>query len=212
MALGIKLIDNFKTPYLSKNISEFWHRWHISLSTWFRDYLYIPLGGNRVRILRWVLNIMLVFVISGFWHGANWTFIIWGAIHGLLFLAERAGEKVVSIKDSQKPLVNALRVLKTFVLVLIAWVFFRSESAEIGLQILGNVFGSGGEQNISIEPIVLFLFALFIISDVLLYNKRFDRWIDKRHVLVRWTIYSVMLFCIVAFAGHFNHPFIYFQF
>src|SRR5690606_36138714 len=82
-------MDNFKTPYLSRNFSEFWSRWHISLSTWFRDYLYISLGGNRVKLPRWSFNIMVVFIVSGLWHGANWTFVVWGALHGLMLLGER---------------------------------------------------------------------------------------------------------------------------
>jgi D-alanyl-lipoteichoic acid acyltransferase DltB (MBOAT superfamily) len=86
---GIELMDNFNRPYLSNNISEFWKRWHISLSTWFRDYVYIPLGGNRVSHSKWIFNIMLVFVLSGLWHGANYTFLIWGALHGVFYLVER---------------------------------------------------------------------------------------------------------------------------
>ncbi|HRH11908.1 MAG TPA: MBOAT family O-acyltransferase, partial [Bacteroidia bacterium] len=92
--LGIKIMDNFKTPYLSKSVSEFWTRWHISLSTWFRDYLYISLGGNRVGIPRWCLNIMIVFMVSGLWHGASWTFVVWGALHGLMLLLERAASSL----------------------------------------------------------------------------------------------------------------------
>ncbi len=89
LLMGIKIINNFQAPYLAKNITEFWHRWHISLSTWFKDYLFIPLGGSRVKKYRWIINILFVFTISGLWHGAAWTFIIWGALHGLLYVAEQ---------------------------------------------------------------------------------------------------------------------------
>jgi len=92
--LGIKIMDNFKTPYFSKSVTEFWSRWHISLSSWFKDYLYIPLGGNRVAIPRWSLNILIVFMLSGLWHGANWTFVVWGALHGLVLLIERYFSKI----------------------------------------------------------------------------------------------------------------------
>lgn len=212
LALGIHLIDNFKTPYWSKNISEFWHRWHISLSTWFRDYLYIPLGGNRVKQWRWAINIMLVFTISGFWHGANWTFLIWGGIHGALFLFERYGEKIVPLRTNSNRFIQGSRILKTFLLVQLAWIFFRSRSTEKSLTILKNIFRGETAESLSIEPVVLLLFAIFFVSDVILYNKRFDRWIDKFQWPLRWSIYAVLIFCILAFAGHFNHPFIYFQF
>ena len=212
LALGIKLIDNFKTPYWSKNISEFWHRWHISLSTWFRDYLYIPLGGNRVAITRWAINIMLVFTISGFWHGASWSFMVWGAIHGLIFLMERFGDKLISLKDSRSNIIKGLRILKTFVLVQFAWIFFRGKSMDKAQEILRNITSSRGVEKLSVEPIVLFLFVLFIIMDIVLYNKRFDRWVAKLSMPLRWGIYAILIFCITAFAGHINHPFIYFQF
>lgn len=87
-------MDNFKTPYFSKSVTEFWSRWHISLSSWFKDYLYIPLGGNRVAIPRWSLNILIVFMLSGLWHGANWTFAVWGGLHGLVLLIERYFSKI----------------------------------------------------------------------------------------------------------------------
>lgn len=210
--LGINLIDNFRTPYWSKNISEFWHRWHISLSTWFRDYVYIPLGGNRVNVSRWALNIMVVFVVSGFWHGAHWTFLIWGAIHGAIFLLERAGEKVIPVRSSKNMLVNSLRVLKTFILVQLAWVFFRSRSTEKSMDILGNMFYADGSSMIEIPTAVSILFVLFIVFDIILYNKRFDTWIARFNPVTRWLLYAGLIFCITAFSGHINHPFIYFQF
>jgi alginate O-acetyltransferase complex protein AlgI len=212
LTLGIKLIDNFKTPYFSKNISEFWRRWHISLSTWFRDYLYIPLGGNRVTAVRWVLNIMLVFAVSGFWHGANWTFVIWGAIHGFLFLLERAGEKIVSVQDSRNKVVNGLRILKTFVFLQITWVFFRSKSTDLALDVLGNVIKPQGVENIHLGPILLLLFGVFLLLDAVTYNKRFDTWIGNYKAPARWFAYAILIFLITSFSGHFNHPFIYFQF
>ena len=103
LIMGVRIMDNFKTPYLAVNIAEFWQRWHISLSTWFRDYLYFPLGGNRVKIMRWVLNILVVFVISGLWHGANWTFITWGALFGLIYLLEKSVNRLLKLERVHAP-------------------------------------------------------------------------------------------------------------
>jgi len=120
--LGIKIMDNFKTPYFSKSISEFWSRWHISLSTWFRDYLYIPLGGNRVRLPRWTLNILIVFMVSGLWHGASWTFVVWGALHGIILLLERYFSILFKFKIKEEwSILNLLLVLKTFVITSFIW-------------------------------------------------------------------------------------------
>ena len=124
LLMGYSISDNFRTPYLSKNIAEFWHRWHISLSTWFRDYVYIPMGGSRVKFGRWAWNILVVFVLSGIWHGANWTFLLWGLAHGVLHIIEKV------LRRSERPtthwLVEGLRTVKTFLLVTVFWVFFRA--------------------------------------------------------------------------------------
>ncbi len=127
LILGIRIMDNFKTPYMAKNIAEFWGRWHISLSTWFRDYVYIPMGGNRVKLRRWALNIIVVFMVSGLWHGANWTFVIWGTMYGLIYLIEYWVGKLFPPKDNEGiSFGNILRMIKNFVLVTLIWVFFRS--------------------------------------------------------------------------------------
>ena len=165
-----------------------------------------------MAITRWAINIMLVFTISGFWHGASWSFMVWGAIHGLIFLMERFGDKLISLKDSRSNIIKGLRILKTFVLVQFAWIFFRGKSMDKAQEILRNITSSRGVEKLSVEPIVLFLFVLFIIMDIVLYNKRFDRWVAKLSMPLRWGIYAILIFCITAFAGHINHPFIYFQF
>ena len=95
--LGFRLMQNFNLPYLANSIADFWKRWHISLSSWFGDYLYIPLGGNRVPYIRWIINIFVVFLVSGFWHGANWTFIVWGGLHALYYLFENWGDKLLNV-------------------------------------------------------------------------------------------------------------------
>lgn len=132
--MDVRLMKNFDHPYFARSISDFWRRWHISLSTWFRDYLYIPLGGNRVPKLRWAFNILLTFLISGLWHGANWTYIIWGALHGLYFilfeLIRPIGERLPSLIGRGKlpRLKIALSTLTTFSLTTFAWIFFRANS------------------------------------------------------------------------------------
>ncbi|MFY0645061.1 MAG: MBOAT family protein [Bacteroidia bacterium] len=208
LLLGIKLIDNFKNPYLSTSISEFWSRWHISLSTWFRDYLYISLGGNRTKWYRWILNIMLVFAISGFWHGAEWTFLIWGGIHGLLYLIERL----------LKPFSMSGKVYKmasgvfTFISVSIAWVFFRASNMDNVQNIWNSMLSNKGEEQLYFSDYVIIPAIIFVLFEALLYNGRFDHWVSGKKAPIRWIVYAILLFCIAVLGGAVNHPFIYFQF
>ena len=146
MVMGVRLMTNFSQPYFSRNIGEFWSRWHISLSTWFRDYLYIPLGGNRVGRSRWYFNLLFVFVVSGLWHGAGWNFVIWGLLHGvyLLFSALLSGSGVGnnSLEKKRKPfpMHQFFQIVLTFHLVLLGWVFFRANSFEDAKLILGSIW------------------------------------------------------------------------
>jgi D-alanyl-lipoteichoic acid acyltransferase DltB (MBOAT superfamily) len=169
--MGFDLMENFRRPYFSKSIGEFWRRWHISLSTWFRDYLYIPLGGNRVPVPRWYFNLFFVFLVSGLWHGANWTFVVWGGLHGLYLvvgaMTSRRREGVwARVSDAYDlwqssargvaarglalagPRAGTIRklvqVLITFHLVVFAWVFFRAASFEDAFTVLRNAFDFGG--------------------------------------------------------------------
>ncbi|MEO0581018.1 MAG: MBOAT family O-acyltransferase [Bacteroidota bacterium] len=139
--MGYDLMENFRTPYLSKSIREFWSRWHISLSTWFRDYLYIPLGGNRVPQVRWFLNLFIVFVVSGFWHGANWTFLIWGALHGSYLVAEILWKRLpfAQFRGMPPQFKSILAIGTTFHLTLLAWVFFRANSLEDAITVIRSV-------------------------------------------------------------------------
>ena len=133
--MGIKLCDNFNRPYLATSIRDFWRRWHISLTSWFTDYVYIPLGGNRCKAWRWAINVMIVFLLSGLWHGASWTFIVWGGIHGVYQIIgklKNAGLKKLESKGKIRIIDNAatrwLRRVITFALVCFAWIFFRGNS------------------------------------------------------------------------------------
>ena len=132
---GFDLMTNFNTPYFSRSLGEFWRRWHISLSTWFRDYVYIPLGGNKTSVSRWYFNILVVFTVSGFWHGANWTFIIWGVIHGLVLIIESK----LKIPQSTSSSGNFFQGLGVFAIVCLGWVFFRANSIQDALYILGDI-------------------------------------------------------------------------
>ena len=215
--MGFDITDNFKSPYLSKNIAEFWHRWHISLSTWFRDYVYIPLGGSRVKFGRWMFNILVVFVLSGIWHGAAWTFLLWGFAHGLLHIVEKVLRDRMPKKETQskwlKISIDALCMLKTFVLVTLFWVMFRATDFEHLKAIFVTAFTNfhGGEQ-MSVKPGMWIYLGLFILSDIVLRNTRFDVWCEDKPLAVRWLIYSVLVFMVIACSSVFNFPFIYFQF
>jgi D-alanyl-lipoteichoic acid acyltransferase DltB (MBOAT superfamily) len=175
--LGIRLMDNFRMPYFAANIREFWQRWHISLSTWFRDYVYIPLGGSRVSLARWQVNVLAVFLVSGLWHGASWTFVFWGALHGLYFIVaswtERARERAARAigLDRPHPLRRAVQVLFTFHIVAFAFVFFRAESIGDAFVLLAGLFDApepGQSWRVALRPhdfwagagAVVFLFAV----------------------------------------------------
>ena len=215
--MGFDLMDNFRSPYLSKNIAEFWHRWHISLSTWFRDYVYIPLGGSRVKFGRWAFNIMVVFVLSGIWHGAAWTFLLWGFAHGLLHIIEKALRNRFPSKESQSKWVqisvDALCVLKTFILVTLFWVVFRATDLEHLKAIFVTAFTNfGGGEQMSVKPGMWIYLGLFVLSDIVLRNTRFDAWCEGKPMVVRWLIYAVLVFMVIACSSVKNFPFIYFQF
>ena len=215
--MGFDLMDNFKTPYLAKNIAEFWHRWHISLSTWFRDYVYIPLGGSRVKFGRWAFNILVVFVLSGIWHGAAWTFLLWGLAHGLLHIVEKLLRDKMLLKEPQskwlRVSVDALCVLKTFVLVTLFWVIFRATDFEHLKAIFVTAFTNfdGGEQ-MSVKPGMWIYLGVLILFDVLLRNSRFDVWCEDKPLVLRWLIYAVLVFMVICCSSVYNFPFIYFQF
>ncbi|MCF8295476.1 MAG: MBOAT family protein [Bacteroidales bacterium] len=214
LLIGIKLMDNFNTPYLSRSISEFWNRWHISLSTWFRDYVFFSLGGSWVKFRRLWLNIMIVFMVSGLWHGANWTFVIWGALHGLYYMTEKSlGNWFPVFNVKRNRIIAVISMLGTFLLASFAWIFFRSASLADAILFIKSIylnFGSGS--SLSIPVINWLLLGLFILSDILLYNTRFDTWLDNKSLIVRWFVYIILLFSIAALSGVNNHPFIYFQF
>lgn len=137
---GFNFLENFNYPYIAKNIQDFWRRWHISLSNWFRDYLYIPLGGNRISISRTYINLLIVFFCTGFWHGSSWSFVIWGLFHGLFLIFERMGLRVL-LERLWSPLQHAY----TLLIIMVGWIFFRAENLEHAVQYLSTMFGLSGD-------------------------------------------------------------------
>jgi len=216
---GIELMKNFEMPYFATSIAEFWSRWHISLSTWFRDYVYIPLGGNRVSLTRNVFNLFAVFLVSGFWHGANWTFIIWGGLHGIYLIAERlaglAMRHLAPGRQQQKPslVLQSFKLILTFHLVLVAWVFFRADSLATAILVLRKIaFDHGPLFWDPIIPQTLLATVLLLVLD--LFNRKTDYWAkqDSFHVGFRVAYAVALLFAVVLFGMDNGTQFIYFQF
>lgn len=217
--MGVDLMKNFRTPYFSTSVREFWGRWHISLSTWFRDYVYIPLGGNRAGMNKWIVNLFITFLISGIWHGANWTFIIWGAIHGLIIAFEAINSKKKFINI---PLPTLLKTGLTFSIVCFAWIFFRANNVSDAFLIISNIFTTSysfiGEVR-SLNTMTLYNLALgfpLIILLLLLekgWGMSFVRGYFYSHKPFRFACY-VSLIAIIALFGVFvnQSSFIYFQF
>jgi len=215
-------MQNFNLPYFASSISEFWKRWHISLSTWFSDYVYKPLGGNRVSTTRWLFNIFLVFTISGFWHGANWTFIVWGALHGLYYLIEFAGNSTlgkIKIKKAWLSFVIYLvKVVLIFILVCISWIFFRATDISQAVNILSKIFTNfSGTLYLGSSFWTTFLSACFIVIllfvEILQYKGIASNYLSVSKIprVFRWSGYIAMLIAIFIFARGSNN-FIYFQF
>lgn len=211
--LGVSIMDNFKTPYLSSSITEFWKRWHISLGSWFRDYLYISLGGNKVSLMGWVFNILVVFLISGLWHGAAWTFVVWGGLHGLMIIMERFFIKMTKLEMSKNRFLKPVLILKTFIITTFIWVFFRAESFAKAKLVFHSLLKNWSLHDKDIDYGYSFVFILvLIIIDIVLNKSRIDYWLKSMVYYKRWSVYAVLIFCIMAMAGVENFAFIYFQF
>jgi D-alanyl-lipoteichoic acid acyltransferase DltB (MBOAT superfamily) len=224
--MGFELMENFRRPYLAKSIAEFWQRWHISLSTWFKDYLYVPLGGNRVAKWRWCCNLFVVFLVSGLWHGANWTFVIWGALHGFylvfsILTSNLRGKLLQALRlDRLKGLVQVSRILLTFHLVLFSWIFFRANNLAEAFLIIGKVSRAVvGALRLDALPAVSLVEAralLLLLGFVILMNfcERWRRSLDallrNRHAGI--VAVSLLFWVILVWGAFNNQQFIYFQF
>jgi len=212
--LGIKLQTNFNLPYFAKTITEFWSKWHMSLTGWFKNYVYFPLGGNRVSKGRWIFNIMVVFLLSGLWHGAAYTFIIWGAIHGVAQVLEKLiyGKKIKEI-NNKFSLANILRVLLTFAIVNLAWVFFRIPNLQDVFTVIGKMFTERG--SLFIEP-TLFLAIISLV--ILAVKDSIDQFgakvklFNSKYTVVRYLSVSFLIAYILLLGVLEGGQFIYFQF
>lgn len=228
--LGFELTANFRRPYSAQSIAEFWRRWHISLSSWFRDYLYISLGGNRVIEWRWYYNIFIVFFLSGFWHGANWTFAIWGALNGFYLLFS------IWTSDVRKKIADSLalpgypvfhkylRIFLIFILVCFAWIFFRAKSIGDAIYVIGNLFAGlfGGDNwrfvlsgfGFGSVRLIIAVLTIIFMEAVQVYQERGSvrKLIASQPVTVRLFAYTFIILCIIFLGNFMANQFIYFQF
>ncbi len=195
---------NFNFPYFSRNIGEFWRRWHISLNTWFRDYLYIPLGGSKKGKLRSLINVLIIFLVSGFWHGANWTFIVWGALHALFFVPSFITNKnrkylePFNLRGFDVQKIKQLgEIFTTYLIVTFAWIFFRAESMPKAIDYISRL-------NIQFDAYINYLsiIVICIIIDIIVQIPKFNRY-----------IYPIIIGAIIAaIFSTTKSEFIYFQF
>lgn len=221
--LGIRLMENFRRPYFSRSVPEFWgQRWHISLMRWFRDYLYIPIGGNRVSKPRWYANQMTVYLVSGLWHGANWTFVIWGGLNGfyqvLYFMLAGVRERLARIMPAW--LWDGLAVLLTFHLILLAWVFFRADSLTQAWTVITRIFGAIPQMPVLLANypwtggfwlaagLILFLILVETLDEL----RDLWGWLAARPAALRWGFYYVLLGCLAVIGQWGMREFVYMQF
>lgn len=217
--MGFNLMTNFDRPFSAKTVSEFWTRWHISLSTWFRDYLYIPLGGNQVGVFHWYFNLLFVFLISGLWHGAAWTFVIWGALQGfyVIFgnLTRNIREEVKRVLGIKGIFNSYLQMTITFTLFAFSMIFFRANSLTEAIFIIRKMTGVFQSFNFGGFSIWLILFSglLIILLQVAEhYQKKISHSLSHLSVASRWIFYYIIVFTIIYFGVFENRQFIYFQF
>lgn len=222
LVMGIQLMKNFRQPYLSSGLREFWKRWHISLSTWFRDYVYIPLGGNRVIEWRWYYNIFIVFVVSGLWHGANWTFVIWGALNGIFLILGMIKDKYnfrIPETAINRGIRKTVNIVLTYILVLILWVFFRAENVTDAFIIIKNSFHVNCSQlsdqifhyRIDFYISIMLILLLFIVD---IGEEKFGikKLLYKIPGIFRWILALIILGSIFILGKFDGEDFIYFQF
>jgi D-alanyl-lipoteichoic acid acyltransferase DltB (MBOAT superfamily) len=220
--MGFDLMKNFNRPYFAKNIAEFWSRWHISLSTWFKDYLYIPLGGNRVSVPKWYFNLFIVFLISGLWHGANWTYLVWGGLNGVYLIFASQSKQFrenlnVKLGFTKFPkLLKGSQILTTFILVAFAWVFFRANTIADAFTIIKKIAGLDGSLFIENPSKLIFSFLgiaiLFIVELKREFYKGKFSLFDNQNWMVRNLTYASLIIIILVFGVFDGGQFIYFQF
>lgn len=215
---GVELLRNFAYPYFSRDIAEFWRRWHISLSSWFRDYLYIPLGGSKGGLLMQVRNTFIIFLVSGFWHGANWTFIVWGGLNALyimplvVFKLNRKNTNIVAEHSMWPSPVEVLQMLLTFAITVLAWIFFRADNVSDALHYIWKLldWSAYAKPQVNLKPFVFIL--ILVVAEW--FQRRRTHGLELSHIKpfwVRWTLYFAVFLLILFFAAT-SDSFIYFQF
>lgn len=216
---GFSLMQNFAFPYFSRNIAEFWRRWHISLSTWFRDYVYIPLGGSRGNNLQRIRNTLIIFIVSGFWHGANWTFIIWGLLNAMYFLPLLLTNKNRKYTDTASKnklpgLTDLFKIISTFLLSCFAWIFFRASDLEQAFTYVKNTVNSSLINKPEVFPVMLII-VIFIFLAIEWKGRQgkyaLDNFLVQNNKYLRRSFYIVLALVIIINGGS-NNEFIYFQF
>jgi alginate O-acetyltransferase complex protein AlgI len=210
---GFEIMSNFKFPYLSRNIGEFWRRWHISLSTWFRDYLYIPLGGSKEGKWKSLRNIFIIFLVSGFWHGANWTFIFWGLFHSILFIPSfifNTNRKYTNSVISENTVLPTIKEFSqigiTFLLVTIGWVFFRSQTIVDSFSYLNQMVSNFDIPN-QFRVQLVYVLLIFTLDFIIRKNER----LKVEYFKYDWVLFSILIVLILEKFGNYKE-FIYFQF
>ena len=218
--MGFRLMENFHRPYFAKSIKEFWSRWHISLSTWFKDYVYIPLGGNRVNKFRHLFNLFITFVVSGAWHGANWTFLTWGALHGIYSITESLLPPPSAIRSQSGAykvrhwIRSLLKHLSCFALVAFAWIFFRANNVADAFQAVSKIFTEQGNLFINKSVMLIGIFSIFVlfIKEVIDEYKVPITFLHSKYSWVRYTSFILLCSFILLFGVFDGGQFIYFQF
>jgi len=216
--MGFELMINFNRPYLSASVTEFWRRWHISLSTWFRDYVYIPLGGNKVRLSIVIRNLLITFIISGLWHGADWKFVVWGVLNGLYIAIEYLWKKF-DFPDTAKFIPFQIRRLKTFMLIAFSWIFFAAPDIAHALIAAGQLLSFENSQRDLVQIMLhkdsvmaMFFISILLGFEVLIEKKILPRLFFQQSVCVRWGLYLLAIWVTILFGQFSDRQFIYFVF
>ena len=219
LLFGVNLIENFNQPYFSKSPTEFWSRWHISLSTWLKDYLYIPLGGNQAGLVRTNINLMATMLLGGLWHGASWNFVLWGGLHGFYLILNKIIRRYKAQRKSRRVINNftPIKILFTYLLILITWLPFRSNNLDVTISIFSNILNFTGNVSYSNVYTMLFLFVLLLSLDLPAYflgTHLFLLKIPKMILTIIIAIVTIFGIMITLFLNPIDtaRPFIYFQF
>lgn len=223
--LGFRLMENFKTPYYSRSISEFWKRWHISLSTWFRDYLYIPIGGNRVPKGRHIINLLITFTVSGLWHGANWTYVLWGLLNGLYlvtgWLTKDWRNRLYGAigLEEKTPIRRAIMLSTTFLLTCVAWIIFRARNMNDAVYVFTHLASNWDVHRIATEqfflrqlPVAFIAILALEVGQLLNGAVSLPALIGKMPTAARWALYAGFVMTVLMFGVYKQTQFIYFQF